>query len=130
MEYKKRPLTFRLDSETQVKMKERIGNVPISKYIRGLIEKDLSGHFSTPSPKSDNALVELSDTFHPTLTPEIEKWCIRQKVPQAKFVAHLVALLADYVDRYEDNAHWHSFAFYNGCDRPKVPKTPSPKKIP
>lgn len=127
MEYKKRPLTFRLDSETQVKMKERLGNVPFSKYIRGLIEKDLSGHLSPPSPKSEDALVELTDTFHPTLVPEIEEWCMCQDVPQAKFIAHLLILLTDYVQRYEEDAHWNSFAFFN-VDIPKVVTPKGPKK--
>jgi hypothetical protein len=112
MEYKKRPLTFRLDSDTQVRMKERLGNIPTSKYIRGLIERDLSGHLSPPSPKSENALVELTDTFHPTLAPEIERWCVRQKVPQAKLIAHLLTLLADYIHRHEDDAGWNTFAFF------------------
>lgn len=124
MEYKKGPLTFRLDSETQVRMKERLGDIPISKYIRGLIERDLSGQTSSPSPKSENALVELADSFHPTLAPEIEQWCVRQKVPQAKLIAHLLTLLADYIHRHEGEAQWSSFAFL----KVNPPTRTTPKK--
>jgi len=80
-----------------------------SRFLADLLENAIHNlDASLPSIDSQNALVELTKTFHPTITEDIESWCQKQNVPQKKCIAHLLSELANFSINTEE-PDWRSF---------------------
>jgi hypothetical protein len=58
--------------EVQRQLQKRGGN--FSAYIQDLIAKDLSCAVNTPDSSDQQALVRLTEKFHPTAMAEIRNW--------------------------------------------------------
>ena len=58
--------------EVQHQLQHRRSN--FSAYIQELIIRDLSSDINTPEPSDADALIRLTEKFHPTASEEIRKW--------------------------------------------------------
>ena len=58
--------------EVQRQLRQRGGN--FSAYIQKLVAKDLSSEVNTPDSSDQQALIRLTEKFHPTAADEVRRW--------------------------------------------------------
>ncbi len=74
--------------------------ITFSAYIQELIGHDLTLSEQLPESNDENALVHLAETFHPTVSREIQEWASHQEdFKQPFFLYRMLCALHEAIER-------------------------------